>query len=91
MSIRVKIPSALTDATNGEAEVFGEGSSIKNLLDNLNSKYPGLREIVYDDNGRMQRFITVFVNDTNMQALQNEYTHLEDGDEVVIISAVSSE
>jgi molybdopterin synthase sulfur carrier subunit len=91
MSIRVKIPAALRDTTNGEAEVYGDGTNIKNLLSDLNTKYPGLMESVYEDSGRLQRFLTIFVNDTNIQTLQSERTQLEDGDEVVIISAVTSD
>ncbi|OVE75735.1 hypothetical protein BVX97_03570 [bacterium E08(2017)] len=91
MSIRVKIPSALRDATKGEAEVYGEGHNLKILIDGLESKYPGLRDGIYDDGGRLQRFVNIFVNDTNIQSLSNELTSLEDGDEVVIVSAVSTE
>lgn len=90
MKIKVKIPSALQELTKGESEVFGEGTSIKSLLVDLNSQYPGLREKVYNEDGKLQQFISVFVNDTNIRSLQEDLTPLNEGDEVAVISAVTS-
>lgn len=91
MSIRVKISSALRDTTNGEAELYGDGNNIKFLLRDLNKQHPGLSESVYEDSGRLQRFVTIFVNDTNIQNLQGDLTPLQEGDEVVIVSAITTE
>ena len=44
MSVLVRIPTPLRTLTNGQAEVHAEGSSIRELIDNLEGRYQGLKE-----------------------------------------------
>ncbi|MFN3966097.1 MAG: MoaD/ThiS family protein [Endomicrobiia bacterium] len=89
MSIKVRIPTPLQKLTNNQAEVESEGKNIKELIENLDKKYPGIKERLYDENGNLRRFINFFVNDKDIRFLEGENTELKDGDEVSIIPAIA--
>jgi adenylyltransferase/sulfurtransferase len=89
MSIKVRIPTPLQKLTNNQVEVECEGSNIQELITNLDKKYPGIKERLYDENNKLRRFINFFVNDKDIRFLQGDNTELKDGDEVSIIPAIA--
>ena len=89
MSISVRIPSPLQKITGGEAEVKADGSTLSELLEDLERAYPGIRARICDEGGKVRRFINVYVNEEDVRFLQLEETPLKDGDEVSIIPAIA--
>ncbi|MEW6040609.1 MAG: molybdopterin-synthase adenylyltransferase MoeB [Elusimicrobiota bacterium] len=89
MSIKVRIPQPLQKFTHGKEEVQAQASSVKELIDNLNSQYPGIKERLVDESGRVRRFINIYVNEEDVRFLQGDSTKLKDGDEVSIIHAIA--
>ena len=89
MSIKVRIPTPLQKLTNNQIEVECNGKDIKELIENLDKKYPGIKARVCDENGNLRRFINFFVNDKDIRFLQGDKTELKDGDEVSIIPAIA--
>ncbi len=89
MSIKVRIPTPLQKLTNNQSEVECEGKNIRELIKNLDKKYPGIKERICDENGNIRRFINFFVNDKDIRFLQGDETELKDGDVVSIIPAIA--
>jgi molybdopterin synthase sulfur carrier subunit len=89
MSILVRIPAPLQKLTKNQAEVKAEGNNIKELIDNLEKKFPGIKERICDKNGKTRRFINIYVNEEDIRFLQQDTTVLKDGDEVSIIPAIA--
>ncbi|MCM8784932.1 MAG: molybdopterin-synthase adenylyltransferase MoeB [Candidatus Omnitrophica bacterium] len=89
MGIKVRIPTPLQKLTNNQSEVECEGKNIKELIENLDKKYPGIKERICDENGNLRRFINFFVNDKDIRFLEGDNTELKDGDEVSIIPAIA--
>lgn len=89
MSIKVRIPTPLQKLTDNQIEVECSGRDIKELIENLDKKYPGIKARVCDENGNLRRFINFFVNDKDIRFLQGDKTELKDGDEVSIIPAIA--
>lgn len=89
MAIKVRIPTALRSVTGGQPEVVGEGSTVFELLKDLDSRYPGFGARVFGQDGNVQRFINIFVNDEDIRFLAGQNTPLSDGDEVSIIPAIA--
>ena len=89
MSVKVKIPNVLVKLTQGEKEVHITGQTIRELIDNLEEAYPGIRERICDENENIRRFINVFVNEENIRFLEGDKTPVKDGDEVSIIPAIA--
>lgn len=89
MSIKIRIPSPLQKLTDNQSEVECEGKDIKDLVENLEKSFPGIKERLCDDAGKLRRFINIFVNEKDIRFLQGDETKLEDGDEVSIIPAIA--
>lgn len=87
--IKVKIPQVLQKFTENKFEVEIEGEDIIELVDNLEKKYPGIKERICDEDGKIRRFINIYVNNEDMRFLEGDKTKLKDGDEVSIIPAIA--
>ncbi len=87
--VKVRIPTPLQKLTDGAGEVQGEGGDVKELFDNLESKFAGIKERVYDDAGNLRRFINIYVNEEDIRFLEGEATPLKDGDDVSVIPAIA--
>ena len=89
MAIVVRIPTPLQKLTADKAEVTATGATVGDLLQDLERQYPGLKERLCDPNGRLRRFVNVYVNEEDIRFLKQESTPLKDGDEVSIIPAIA--
>jgi molybdopterin synthase sulfur carrier subunit len=88
MAIEVRIPTILRTYTGGEKSVEGAGSTLDELLTDLDSRHTGLRERVVDG-GELRRFVNVYLNDEDVRFLEGISTKLTDGDSVTILPAVA--
>ncbi|MFN3422285.1 MAG: ubiquitin-like small modifier protein 1 [Armatimonadota bacterium] len=89
MPIKVRIPTPLQNLTGGSAEVVAEGKTVRELIDNLEQKYAGIKARLCDENGEIRRFVNIFVNDEDIRFLQGLDTELKEGDEVSIVPAIA--
>ena len=85
----VRIPTPLRKLTNGQEEVKASGASVAAVIADLDQKYPGLRERICDDQGKVRRFVNIFKNDEDIRFLQNLDTPVGDGDELSIVPAIA--
>lgn len=89
MSAAVKIPTPLRKVTNGEANVSAEGGNVREMIEDLERQFPGMRERLCDDDGALRRFVNVFVGDEDIRFMDGLDTALEDGAQVSIVPAVA--
>ena len=89
MAITVRIPTPLQRLTNGQGEVACDGRTVTDLLTDLEKHYPGIKERICDQNGKLRRFVNIFVNEEDIRFLQGDQTAVKDGDEVSIIPAIA--
>ena len=89
MSLKVIIPAPLRKFTSGAEMVEVEAATIKEVLDNLDAKYPGFRASVCDESGSLRRFINVYLDGEDVRFLENLATPVPDGAEVAIVPAIS--
>lgn len=89
MAIKVLIPTPLQKFTNNEAAIECAGGNIVELLDTLESHYPGIKARLCDDSGELRRFVNFYVNSEDIRFLDGKETVLNDGDEVSIVPAVA--
>jgi len=88
MSVEVRIPTILRTYTGGEKIVTAEGSSLQELVANLDSSYPGIGERLLDESG-LRRFVNVYLNDEDVRFLDGLGTEVANGDSVTILPAVA--
>jgi molybdopterin synthase sulfur carrier subunit len=89
MAKTVRIPTPLRKLTNNEETVEVQAATIGDAITELQSRYPGIRERLVDDNGEVRRFVNVYVNEEDIRFLKNQHTPLNDGDEISIIPAIA--
>lgn len=88
MPIKVRIPTPLQKLTSGQAEVEVSAGNILELVDALEQSYPGMKERL-SDNGKIRRFINIYVNEEDIRFGNKEETRLKDGDNVSIVPAIA--
>ena len=74
MSIAVKVPTILRTYTGGEATVSVTGDTLADALADLDVQFPGIGARVLDDQGKLRRFVNVYVNDDDVRFLQDLQT-----------------
>jgi molybdopterin synthase sulfur carrier subunit len=89
MSVQVKLPTILRKHAGGEPKVTAEGATLREVLDDLESRYPGVTKNVLADDGGLHRFINVYLNDEDVRYLGSLETQVGDGDTVSILPAVA--
>ncbi len=89
MSIKVRIPTPLQKITREKSEVELNGANIRELIDDLERNFPGIKERICDETGKIRRFINIYVNEEDVRFLKQDQTPLKDGDEVSIIPAIA--
>lgn len=89
MSIKVRVPTPLQKLTKGKVEVDAQANDVRELIENLDKNYPGVKERLCDEKGNLRRFINIYVNEEDVRFLKLDKTPLKDGDEVSIIPAIA--
>jgi len=89
MQATVRVPTPLQKLTQNQGEVKVSGANIKELIEDLEKKFPGIKERICDEAGKIRRFINIYVNEEDVRFLQQEETPLKDGDEISIIPAIA--
>jgi sulfur-carrier protein len=92
MAVEVRIPTILRTYTGGEKAVSGEGDTLAELIDHLESHHPGIKERLVeakDGQNDLRRFVNVYVNDEDVRFTGGLGTSVDDGDQVVVLPAVA--
>lgn len=89
MGVNVRIPGPLRRVTNGEQVVEVEASNVQESIDALESKYPGIKERLCDEEGEIRYFVNIYLNGEDVRFLQGTNTSVSPGDELSIVPAVA--
>jgi molybdopterin synthase sulfur carrier subunit len=89
MSVQIKLPTILRPHVGGHSTVEGEGSTLRELLADLEARYPGFTRNVMSEAGDLHRFVNVYVNNEDVRYLGALETRVNDGDVVSILPAVA--
>jgi molybdopterin synthase sulfur carrier subunit len=84
--VKVRIPTPLRSYTAGEANVTAEGTTVRELLADLDRQFPGITFRVVDEQGRLRQHMVVFLGQDRCRQLD---TPLDGIDEVVLMQALS--
>ena len=88
MAVKVRIPTPLQRLTQGKEEVEAKPGTVIELVNDLEGKYPGIAERI-SENGKIRRFVNIYLNDEDIRFLKAEETQVKDGDEVSIVPAIA--
>jgi molybdopterin synthase sulfur carrier subunit len=88
MAIMVRIPTPLRTLTAGKDEVEAKGSTVREVIDDLERKYPGMKDRLCDDKG-VRRFVNIYQNEEDIRFLDALDTSVKDGDSISIVPAIA--
>jgi sulfur-carrier protein len=89
MAVTVRIPTTLRPVSGGASQVSVTGSTLSEVLTNLEIAHPGFRDRLMDESGALRKFVNVFVADDDVRFLDGLNTPVPDGETVSIIPAVA--
>jgi molybdopterin synthase sulfur carrier subunit len=88
MSVTVSIPSALRRHTEGLDRFDCPAGDLDALLDALSQRFPELKPHLRDEQGKVRRFLNIYVNDEDIRFLEKDY-RFKDGDEVTLVPSIA--
>jgi MoaD family protein len=89
MGVVVKLPTLLRGHAGGSPLVEAEGQTLRDVFLNLESRYPGITERILTNEGGLQRFVNVYLNNEDVRFLGSLETEVSEGDTVAILPAVA--
>jgi molybdopterin synthase sulfur carrier subunit len=89
VAVEVRIPTVLRKFTRGDAVVELEPGTIADLIDQLDGRYPGMKQQLMTDQGDLHRFVNVYVNDEDARYLEKLDTKVSEGDKVALLPSVA--
>ena len=89
MPVTVRIPQLLRNLTNGDREVQVEASTLAEAIEELERRYPGLRQRLINSDGELHRYVNLFVNDQDVRFLGGLQATLPEGAEIAIVPAMA--
>ena len=88
MSVEVKVTATLQKMVGGQRVIEGEGATVGEVIDDLERKHPGIKEMVMVD-GQIHRFVNIYLNDEDVRFLSQLDTPLKEGDVLSILPALA--
>jgi sulfur-carrier protein len=89
VSLTIKLPTQLRDATGGQAAAEVDGTTVGEALEALYARHTELRSRMADENGTLRRFVNVYVKGEDIRFLDGLDTPVSDGDELTVLPAVA--
>ena len=89
MSQRIVIPTPLRKYTQGVELVEVEAGDLKQALDQLEQRFPGIRAGIFEQTGALRRFINIYVDGEDVRFLRDLETPVKEGTEIAIVPAIA--
>ncbi|MGZ5367272.1 MoaD/ThiS family protein [Aeromicrobium sp.] len=89
MSVNVRIPTILRTYTGDQSKVSAEGTTLNEVIDSLESDYPGIKSRVVDEQGAVRRFVNIYVAEEDVRFASGLDTPTPEGTQISIIPAVA--
>ena len=89
MSINVRIPTILRTYTQDQSQVTAEGATLSEVIESLEGTFPGIKARVVDEQGKLRRFVNIYVAEEDVRFAQGLDTPTPAGAQVSIIPAVA--
>lgn len=79
----------LRPTVGGERVVTAEGSTLRQLIENVDERHPGFAGQLVESDGKQRRFVNIYLNDEDVRYLKGLETPVSEGDVISILPAVA--
>lgn len=87
--VKVRVPTAMRPLTDGTPEVSIEGATVRDVIDGLESGYPGFRERLLSEEGTQRRFVNIYVDEDDVRFREGLDTPTPSGVTLWLVPAVA--
>lgn len=89
MSVSVRIPTILRSYTNDQSQVTADGDTLSAVIESLEGTYPGIKARIVDEDGKLRRFVNIYVAEEDVRFSSGLDTKTPEGTQISIIPAVA--
>ena len=89
MAVTIRIPTTFRELTKGNSSISSDGNTLGELLEQIRTEYPDFVDRILDDEGNLQRYVNIFLDDEDVRFLGSLDTELEPGQVISIVPAVA--
>jgi sulfur-carrier protein len=89
MSVTVRLPGALRDATGGNTKVQANGRTLADVIADIDRQHPGFRGRVLDEGGKLRTYVNVYIGEEDARLRGGTDAAVPDGSEVMVIPAMA--
>jgi sulfur-carrier protein len=86
---KIKIPPVLRGSVGGAKEVEASGSNVREVLRALASEHPATESQLFSEDGGLNRYVNVYLNDEDVRVLDGLDTGVSESDTIVILPAMA--
>jgi len=87
--VQVRVTAVLQKLTGGQKTVDASGANVREVLEDVETRYPGFRAQMYGPDGKLHRFVNVYLNDEDIRYTGGVDTALKEGDVLDILPALA--
>lgn len=87
--VKVRVPTAMRPLTDGTPEVTVEGNTVRDVIEELESGYPGFRERLLSDEGTQRRFVNIYIDEDDVRYREGLDTPTPSGVTLWLVPAVA--
>ena len=88
-TVQVRMTAVLQKLTDGQKTVEATGGNVAAVIEDMEKRYPGIRAQLYGDDGKLHRFVNVYLNDEDIRYMGGPETPLKAGDVLDILPALA--
>ncbi|HEY7623618.1 MAG TPA: MoaD/ThiS family protein [Candidatus Limnocylindria bacterium] len=89
MSVTVRLPGALRDATGGETKLTVTGGTLREVIADIDRRHPGFAARVLDDEGGLRSYVNVYIGEDDARDRGGSGAVVPDGSEIMVIPAMA--
>jgi sulfur-carrier protein len=89
VAVEVRIPTVFRKFTEGQSVVELEPGTVRELIGQLEARWPQMKGQIVTENGELHRFVNVYVNDEDARYLDKLNTRVGEGDTVSLLPSVA--
>ncbi len=88
-TVRVRVTAVLQKLTGGQKEIEARGATVAEVVDDIEARHPGFKGQLYGEDGQLQRFVNVYLNDEDIRYTGGVATALAEGDVLDVLPALA--
>jgi len=89
VSVTVRLPGALRDATGGQTKLQASPGTLADVISDIDRRHPGFRSRVLDESGALRTYVNVYIGDDDARTRGGTAATVPDGSEVMVIPAMA--